>query len=235
MKILNTFIEKDSHCIYLPDRPSALEYQVIREMSPEEYEDAMNQGYRKFGPLLFHTVCSSCQECQSLRIPVEEFRPNRSQRRALDRNSDLIVQFNPPTVDSARLELYKRYHAAQSERKGWPVMVHTKETYSFAFVFNPVPSLEISIWEGETLRGIVITDITPGVVSGVYHYHDPDLSDRSLGTFAILQTLELARRLKKPWVYFGYYVKDCPSLSYKSRFRPCELLGADRIWRPFID
>jgi arginine-tRNA-protein transferase len=49
----------------------------------------------------------------------------------------------------------------------------------------------------------------------------------------MLQTIELARRLDKPYAYFGYYVAGCASMSYKARFRPCEILGTDDIWRAF--
>ena len=76
-------------------------------------------------------------------------------------------------------------------------------------------------------------DITPNTVSSVYHFHDPDCRDRSLGTFAIMQAIDLARRLEKRWVYLGYYVAGCASLSYKSHYRPCEILDSDGNWRPF--
>lgn len=235
MQVLDTFTDADESCVYLPDRPSRLKYLVVLKLTPEEYETAMNQGYRKFGPLLFRTVCDGCQECRSIRISVTEFAPDRSQRRALKKNADLEVRFGKPIVDAARLALYNRYHASQEARKGWPATEKTAKDYAFSFLHNPVPGVEISVWEGETLRAVVLTDITPTIVSGVYHFHDPDLADRSLGTFAILQTLELARHLHKPWAYFGYYVADCASLSYKARFKPCELLYADGVWRPLVD
>jgi arginine-tRNA-protein transferase len=235
VQVLDTFIDADESCVYLPDRASRLEYLVVLHVNPEEYEAAMNKGYRKFGPLLFRPICEGCRECRPIRIPVDRFRPDRSQRRAVRRNADLMVRFGKPVVDAARLDLYNRYHSAQNRRKGWSPAKKSAQEYTFSFLHNPVPSVEISIWEGQTLRAIVLADVTPSVVSGVYHFHDPDLADRSLGTFAILQTLELARQMEKPWAYFGYYVAGCASLSYKARFRPCELLGDDGVWRPLVD
>ena len=96
---------------------------------------------------------------------------------------------------------------------------------------NPVPAVEITLWEREALRAVVLTDVTPNVVSGVYHYHEPELADRSLGTFCMLHTLELARKLGKPWAYFGFYVAGCGSLAYKARFRPCEIMDVDGVWK----
>jgi len=233
MIVLETFRESERSCVYLPDRQSCLEYELVLHLTPEEYEERMNRGYRKFGPLLFHPVCQSCRECRPLRIPVAGFTPDRSQRRSVKRNADLTVRFAPPVVDHTRLQLYNRYHAAQEARKNWPHTSKSAQDYRFSFLQSPVPGMEVSVWEDGQLRAVSLTDVTPNTVSGVYHYHDPDLADRSLGKFVMLQTIELARRLGKRWAYFGYYVAGCASLAYKSGFRPCELLDDDGIWRPY--
>jgi leucyl-tRNA---protein transferase len=231
MRVLQQFTSDAHTCAYLPDRLSTLEYAYAPVLTAQEYEDLMNRGFRKFGALFFQPVCHGCRECRPIRIPTARFRPDRSQRRAWKRNQDLTVRRAAPSVDEARLDLYQRYHSAQSSRKGWPEQERDAREYAFGFVENPVPAIEITMWEGNTLRAVVLTDITPGVVSGVYHYHDPDLADRGLGTFCMLHTLELARELEKTWAYFGYYVAGCGSLEYKARFRPCEIMGADGVWR----
>jgi arginine-tRNA-protein transferase len=233
MRVLHQFVSEPHACAYLPDRPASLEYSYVAGLDPQEYEDRMNEGYRKFGGALFRPVCKGCEECRPIRIPVVEFQPDRSQRRAWKRNADLEIRLGRPRVDGQRLDLYHRYHAGQAERKGWPEQERDAREYAFSFVQNPLPAVEISMWEEETLRAVVLTDLTPNVVSGVYHYHDPDLADRSIGTFCMLHTLELARRLGKTWAYFGFYVAGCGSMAYKARFRPCEIMGPDGVWRPF--
>ena len=231
MILLDRFVVGPDECAYLPERQSRMEYALVGRLSSEEYEARMNQGWRKFGHLLFHPVCDACAECRPLRVPVARFAPDRSQRRAAKRNADLTLRWALPTVDAARLALYRRYHAAQTLRRGWPAGEKTAEEYAFSFVENPLPSVEITIWEGNALRAVVLTDVTPGAVSAVYHYHEPDCRERGLGTFALLQAIELARRLGKPYVHLGYYVAGCGSMAYKARFRPCEILGADGVWR----
>ena len=207
-------------------------YELAARLSPEEYEARMNAGWRKFGALLFQPVCTGCRECRPVRIDVSRFAPDRSQRRALRRNADLAVRLAAPGVDAARLDLFHRYHAAQEERKEWPHTAPDAQEYANNFVHNPLPAVEISVWEGSDLRAVVLTEVTPNTVSGIYHYHDPDCRDRGLGTFGMLQTLALAQRLGKPWAYFGFYVAGCGSLAYKARFHPCEILGEDGAWRP---
>jgi leucyl-tRNA---protein transferase len=227
---LQEFVTDPHPCAYLPDRLSCLEYTYAPALTAEQYEELMNQGYRKFGPMVFRPVCEGCLECRPVRIPVASFQPDRSQRRAWKRNQGLEVRYALPVVDAERLRLYRRYHAAQAKRKGWPGTRIDAQEYQASFVLNPVPAVEISLWEEGTLRAIVLTDVTPNVVSGVYHYHDPDLSDRSLGTACMLHTLELARKLEKTWAYFGYYVAGCGSLEYKARFRPCERQTPAGVW-----
>ena len=216
--------------MYLPEQQATLDYEIVARLSPEEYETRMNQGWRKFGAIVFHPVCADCRECRPIRIPVAPFAPDRSQKRALKQNADLTVRYTLPTSDNAHLDLYHRYHDAQTERKGWPEGERSLEDYAMQFVEGPLPGVEISVWEGDLLRGVMLCDITPNVVSGIYHYHDPDARERSLGTFLILQTLLLAQQMGKAYCYLGYYVADCASMNYKRRFRPCEVLGTDGVW-----
>lgn len=232
LSVLRFTSDRES-CMYLPDQVSRLEYEVLSGLTPEAYESRMNAGWRKFGQMLFHPVCSACTACRPIRIPVETFTPDRSQRRAIRRNSDLTIALGRPIIDRERLELYLRYHEDQTKRKGWPEQARDAEGYYATFCTGQIPAVEISVREEGILRAIVLTDLTPNVVSGVYHYHDPDLRDRSLGVFAMMQTIFLAQQTGRKWAYFGYYVAGSASLEYKARFRPCEIMGEDGEWRPF--
>jgi arginine-tRNA-protein transferase len=233
VRILERFVTFPQACPYLAGLEARFEFSIASRLTPEEYEDLMNRGYRKFGAQFFKPICDACQACRPIRVPVAAFAPDRSQRRALKSNADLEVRLGVPTVDDARLELYNRYHDAQAARKGWPEQAKDAAEYKDSFVRNPIPSVEITLWEKDALRAVILTEITPHVVSAIYHYHDRDFPKRALGTTCILQTIELARKLGKPWVYLGYYVRGSASMEYKSRFRPCEVLGTDGVWQAF--
>jgi arginine-tRNA-protein transferase len=103
-------------------------------------------------------------------------------------------------------------------------------SYQREFLVGPTEMTEISVWEGNRLKAIVLTDVEPNAVAGVTHYYDPDWRERSIGLFAMLQTFLLARELGKKWVYLGYYVENSPTMGYKLQFRPCELRGWDGTW-----
>ena len=228
---METRFVSDHPCEYLPGRMATLNYEYMLQLTPEQYEDRMNDGCRKFGRLIFRPSCAGCEECRPVRVAVNHFLLNRSQRRALQRNHDLEVRYAAPTLDPARLDLYTRYHAFQSREKGWPVKDSDPRQYGFTFLDSPIPSIEISVWNGSKLCADVLNDVTPNVVSAIYHYYDPELANRSLGTFVILQAITAARKLRKTWLYLGFYVEGCASMSYKAHYRPCQILGADGVWR----
>jgi arginyl-tRNA--protein-N-Asp/Glu arginylyltransferase len=58
----------------------------------------------------------------------------------------------------------------------------------------------------------------------VYSFYDPDLADRSLGTFMILDHIARAKRLGLPYLYLGYWVEGSKKMDYKARFTPQERL-----------
>ncbi|MEZ6064809.1 MAG: hypothetical protein R3B90_03670 [Planctomycetaceae bacterium] len=44
------------------------------------------------------------------------------------------------------------------------------------------------------------------------------------GTFTILKEIELCQATGRRYNYLGYWIKECPSMAYKDRFEPYEVL-----------
>src|SRR5258708_6693039 len=121
MESLFRYIAAPSRCGYLPDQFWSLEYDYVAEVTAAEYQQRMLQGWRHFGTMLFRPHCDGCQACCSLRVPVERFRPDRSQRRARKANEGQVeLRIGKPAVSKGKLQLYDRYHAFQTDAKGWP-------------------------------------------------------------------------------------------------------------------
>ncbi|MCE9566073.1 MAG: arginyltransferase [Planctomycetes bacterium] len=226
-----------SQCGYLPHKKSQLTYEIVAELTSTEYGDRLNAGWRRFGHSLFRPTCEKCQACQSVRVPIASFVPNRSQRRAMAANDgDVKLVIDDPSVTDAKLDLYDRFHHFQHLSKGWPE--HGPETvaaYADSFVDNPIPTEEWCYYLGDKLIGVGYVDLIPDGLSAIYFFHDPEERDRSLGTYNVLCVLRETARRKLPHVYMGYYVEGCRSLEYKSRFRPNEVLHPDGEWRTFLD
>lgn len=225
-----------SQCGYLPHEQSRLTYEVVAELSPTEYGDRLRSGWRRFGHSLFRPSCETCHACQSVRVPIASFKPDRSQRRAVAANDgDVKLAIGVPSVSDAKLDLYDRFHQFQHSSKGWAR--HSPESaaaYADSFVDNPIPTEEWCYYLGDKLIGVGYVDAIPDGLSAIYFFHDPQERDRSLGTYNVLCVLREAARRKLPFVYLGYYVEGCRSLEYKSRFRPNEVLHPDGKWRAFL-
>jgi leucyl-tRNA---protein transferase len=229
------FLTPPGQCGYLPDQIWRMEYEIVRELTPDEYMDRMRQGWRRFGHAVFRPRCAQCAACRSLRVVVDRFRPNRSQRRAWAANEDSVrLVIGMPSVSGAKLDLYDRYHAHQALSKGWPPHeIKDADSYVNSFVNNPFPTLEWCYFLGDKLVAVGYVDRLPGGLSAIYFFYDPYLRDRSLGTWNVLCLIRQAAQWKVPHLYLGYYVAGCQSMEYKARFVPNQILGADGQWRAF--
>ena len=229
------FIAPPSPCGYLPDRWQSLEYHVDPGIRPEAYMDRMAAGWRRFGETLFKPRCGGCSACRSIRVDVDRFRPDRSQRRAARANrGEVMLQIGEPAVTRENLELYRRFHADRAETKGWPSQDDEGPgDYRSSFVANPFPTEEWRYRLDRELVGIGYVDTLPGGLSAIYFIHEPAHRNRSLGTWNVLAMIDRARELGLPHVYLGYFVADCPSLAYKARFAPNEILSPGGRWLPF--
>ena len=200
------------------------------DVSPNEMDALLERGWRRFGPAYFRPGgCQACSQCVPLRIPVERFAPSKQQRRVQRRTQRLELRVGRPVVDGARLDLYHRWHESQGRLRGWAADRIDAEEYFHQFAFPHPCVREFTYWDGPSpgtrrLVGVAIVDETPGALSAVYTFYEPELRRDSLGTASILFQIQEAVRRNKRWLYLGYRVRGCPSSEYKARFRPHELL-----------
>jgi arginine-tRNA-protein transferase len=235
MESLFQYVAPPSQCGYLPDQLWSLEYEVVAEITPAEYLDRMVHGWRRFGNMLFRPRCRACQACRSLRVLVDSFRPNRSQRRVRQNNeADIQLTIGEPAVSRAKLRLYDKYHAFQAINKNWPEHpAKDADSYAQSFVDNPILTEEWCYYRGRHLVGAGYVDVLPGGLSAIYFFYDPDERSRSPGVWNILRLIEECRHRGLPYLYLGYYVADCPSLNYKANFVPNQILGAGGRWTEY--
>jgi arginine-tRNA-protein transferase len=79
--------------------------------------------------------------------------------------------------------------------------------------------------EGD-LIAVGLTDEMSDGLSMVYSFYEPEMHDRSLGTFMILDHIRRAKALGLPYLYLGYWVEGSKKMGYKARFKPQERLLA---------
>lgn len=232
MEISSHYMTPPHPCSYLPEQTAKLEYVECDSLTVAEYGFLLEQGWRRFGRSLFRPRCSSCVACQSLRVLVNRFAMNRSQRRNAQENADRVtLRIDEPSVDEEKLALHDAFHTRQSEDIGWPR--HPPKdvfTYASSFVDNPIPTEEWCYYDREKLIGVGYVDVVPSGLSAIYFFHDPDYRSWGLGTWNVLSVINEAKRRECDYVYLGFFVKGCRSLEYKARFTPHEVLDVTSGW-----
>lgn len=224
---LTLFRGEPHPCAYLPDRLAAEAILPAIVRTGGAYQRLMDLGFRRTGVVFYRPACPACEECRPIRVPVERFRPSRSQRRVLRRNRDVQIDLCPPRPEDEQWALFQRYQAAQHDG----AMLGTREQFERFLCDSPLPTIEFDYRIEGRLVGVGIVDVCPASLSSVYMYFDPDCSRRSLGVFSALCEIEECRRRGLPYWYLGYWVRGSRKMDYKRRFRPHELLGPDGVWR----
>jgi leucyl-tRNA---protein transferase len=235
MHLLQHIVENPHPCAYLPGERASLEVRVMDGVQPAEMDALLERGWRRFGPIYFRPACASCAECVSLRIDVEAFAPDKSQKRAARASARLRRIVGRPKVDAERLALYEKWHARRQRERGWQANPQTRERYAFEFAFRHATAREAAFYdddaEGGRLVGLGLFDETPRALSAAFFFYDPAYSRMSIGTANVLRLVDDARAAGRAFVYLGYRVEGCPSLRYKARFRPHQLM----LDRPALD
>lgn len=209
-------------CSYLPDRQSSTLFaDPDATMDMSTYSQLLHYGFRRSGKLVYAPRCDGCQQCVSVRLPVARFAPRRIQRRVSRANSGIVMVEKAPTFDPAHYDLYSRYTRARHE-DGEMANASEEEYMSFlTAAWSDTRFLEFRL--GPRLVALAVTDRAEDGLSAVYTFFDPELSNRSLGTLAILRQIAHAQDLQLPYLYLGYWIRDSRKMAYKLDFRPIEL------------
>ena len=220
MNLLKEFSHQDK-CSYLKDKEQITHYKVIENCSTKQCQEFIERGYRRFGKMYFRPICHDCQECQSIKIDVENFKFSKSMKRVLNKASSIKSYIQQPSMTKEHLELFEKYHLYMRDKKTWDYQEVTPQSYYNSFVngYNDF-GYEVLYYHEEKLIGVDLIDILEDGISSIYFYYDPDFANYSLGKLSLYNQVKFAKQSKKRWIYLGYYVEECPSLSYKSHYKP---------------
>ncbi|KPF72675.1 arginyl-tRNA-protein transferase [Bosea sp. AAP35] len=230
------YLTSATTCPYLPGREERKVFTHLVGGRARDLNNVLSQGgFRRSQSIAYRPACETCRACISVRVLVNEFRPSRSFRKVMARNSDLIGEGLPPRPRSEHYSLFRSYLDERHPDGGMATM----SALDFAMMVEDT-HVDTTLIEyrrrgpdsGFTGRGrgdlyaMALTDTLSDGLSMVYSVFDPSLIARSLGTFMVLDHIERARRLRLPYVYLGYWVDGSPKMAYKERFQPQERLMA---------
>ncbi|MDO3388768.1 arginyltransferase [Gilvimarinus sp. SDUM040013] len=223
LSTLKLFATAPHPCSYLDGEEATTVFiDPAANIDSRLYTELSQLGFRRSGSHLYRPHCANCQACISCRIPVQLFRPNRTQKRCLKRNQDLVITWADTIDTDEHYQLYQRY--IESRHRDGDMYPPTREQYQtfLSAEWDTTQYIEYRL-DGQ-LVGVSVCDQLLDGLSAVYTFFENDHERRSLGAFAILKQIEKAQELALPYIYLGYWIRDCQKMSYKTQYRPLELL-----------
>jgi arginyl-tRNA--protein-N-Asp/Glu arginylyltransferase len=219
---LNLYLTTEHECGYLPDHVATnLVPDPCVQMNMQLYSQLIELGYRRSGSHTYRPHCSNCQKCIPCRIPVDDFRPNRSQRRSLQTNKNCSTQLVTADYSDEHFELYTRYINAR--HAGGNMANPLPDDYSKFLYSNWSDTFFLELRENSQLIAVAVCDQVNSGLSAVYSYFEPEASSRSLGTYCVLKMIEQTKRMGLEYLYLGYLIHSSNKMRYKRFFRPLEV------------
>lgn len=218
-------------CSYFPGKSARSQVATPDHLIDTHiYEKLIHAGFRRSGCFTYRPNCDDCNACVPARINVEQFSPNRSQRRTWKRHQQIIATQRTLNFQPAHFSLYQRYQMQRHNNGGMDHDDH--EQYQDFLLQSNVNTTLIEFHDNEQLRMISVIDKLSDGLSSVYTFYEPDMPNASFGTYNILWQIAQCRELNLPYVYLGYWIKENRKMSYKANFQPLEIL-VDNQWQPF--
>ena len=236
------FLTAPSPCPYLEGQFERKVFTHLVGDKASEMNDLLTQGgFRRSQNIAYRPACENCRACVSVRILAQEFEPSRNMRRVTQHNADLVGVMHDAEPSTEQYSLFRAYLDARHRKGGmsdmtvldYAMMVEDTHVDTKIIEYRRRGPDTFITGKGQgALVAVALTDKMADGLSMVYSYFDPDLDERSLGTFMILDHIQRAKAMVLPHVYLGYWVNGSRKMNYKMRFMPQEHLGP-KGWERF--
>jgi len=232
------YVTAPQPCPYLDGRRERKLFTALQGDQAEKLNNALSkQGFRRSQNVLYRPSCTDCAACMSARIRVADFAPRRGHRRIQKRNDGLERLARSAWATEEQYSLFRRYLDARHAQGGMADM----DVFEFAAMVEETPVRTRVVEYRDTkaeaaqpaidgaeagqapLAAVCLTDILDDGLSLVYSFFEPALRSHSLGTYLILDHVELAREVGLPYVYLGYWVPGSSKMGYKANFPALEV------------
>ena len=232
------YITAPAPCPYIEGREERKVFtSLVGPTADHLHNQLIQDGFRRSQSIAYKPACETCDACVSVRIRVDDFQPSRSFKRIQQRNRDVHTEFTPSVATSEQYSVLRAYLDTRHADGGMADMsVHdytgmVEETATTTNLVEYRIGARLSA-APRPLIACALTDTLDDGLSMVYSFFEPDRSDRSLGTYMILDHIRQAQKRGLPYVYLGYWIADCGKMDYKRRFKPLEALTRGK-WLPF--
>jgi len=230
---LSLYITAEHECGYYDDRQTSnLIPDPEIEMHSDLYSLLLSKGFRRSGEFVYRPHCKQCSACVPCRINIQNFKASKNQRRCLKNNQSLTTHIKSAKFTDEYFSLYQRY--LNDRHKDGSMADPQPEDFRSFLLNNWNTSVFIESRLDGKLLCVAVVDFLNAGPSAVYTFFEPAEHKRSLGTFAILQQVWLARLYNKEHLYLGYWIDNHPKMEYKRKFSGLEIYQHDN-WISFTN
>jgi arginine-tRNA-protein transferase len=220
------YITAPAPCPYLEGRQERKVFSYLGGPSAPALNSMLSRrGFRRSQNIIYMPACDACRACTPVRIVVGAFDLSRSKRRTLRRNADVTRKIVGPRATSEQFSLIRAYLDERHPEGGMSEMTVLDFASMVEETAVDTMVIEYRAPTGGPLVAAALTDRLADGLSMVYSFFEPQLADRRLGAYMILDHVRLAAELGLPYVYLGYWVEGSEKMDYKKSFAPLERLG----------
>ncbi|WP_442754863.1 arginyltransferase [Methylocystis sp. JAN1] len=228
------YLTSPAPCPYLPGRAERKVFTHLIGLRAPALNDTLTQsGFRRSQTIAYRPACEHCRACVSVRVVIDEFSPDKTQRRTLRRNADIVGEARPTRATPEQYALFRRYVGARHADGGmadmnmvdYQMMIEDSHVDTRLIEYRLSPDLPGA--DADRLVACCLTDRLADGLSMVYSFYEPGFEGRSLGSFMILDHMSRAGAAGLPHLYLGYWVEGSRKMAYKARFLPQERLGPE--------
>jgi len=198
----------------------------------QRMDELWAQGWRHFGPRFFRYSLmwqdDEWKRVVSLRVPLSDWSPSKSQRRTLRKNEDLEVQISGANPNEEACVLFE----AHKQRFRSNVPDDLSDFLGDAPNGCPGPCLQVEVKSEGRLLAVSYLDLGVTSCSSIYGVFEPEESSRRLGIFTMLQEMLYAKEAEMDYYYLGYACIENSPYDYKKEVGPQEIWNWSQ-WQPF--